>query len=89
MNDALTVRVVEGIGNVGGDGDRTVGRERSLKKTVRERLPLEVFHHEEVGPVVMAEVIERTDVRMIEKGNRASFPVETAAVRRIHADAFA
>lgn len=88
MNDALTVRIVQRIRNVIRDCERAIERDGSVGETIGERLPLEVFHHQEIDPLVMAEVIERADVRMIENGNRSRLTVETSAGRRIRAEAF-
>lgn len=42
-----------------------------------QRLPLEILHHQIINSVLVADVIERADVRMIEAGNGARFTLES------------
>ena len=48
-----------------------------------ERLALEQFHDEEALVVVASNVVERADVRVIERGNRARLAVEARFGLRI------
>src|SRR5262245_61772756 len=58
-------------------------RQRTLPDAVRERLPFEILHHQVVDAVLLADVIERADIRMIQRRDRASFPLETLPKFRI------
>ena len=48
---------------------RLLELERPASQAVRERLTLEVFEHEVVGAALMAHVIQRADVLMLETGD--------------------
>jgi hypothetical protein len=44
---------------------------------VGQRLSLEAFHYEEVDPVLTANIMEHTDVRVVQTGNGFGFAFET------------
>jgi len=48
-----------------------------------EGLTLEIFEHEEVDTALVADVVERADVRVIERRDRARLAVEALAQLRI------
>ena len=64
---------VEGVGDLDAVAQDLVEGERALLEPVRERLALEVLHDQEVDAVVLADVVERADVRMGE-GSRWPWP---------------
>ncbi len=55
------------------------GGMRALRQSIRERLALEARHDEEVGALVLADVVERADVRVIEGADRLGFALEAFA----------
>ncbi len=72
----------------GGNGTRSRSRTvrlraRPTSQPVRQRLPLEILHDEEVGAGFVADIIEGADVRMIERRDRPCFTVEPLAERRV------
>jgi hypothetical protein len=48
-----------------------------------ERLALDKLHHQEIDFAFAADVVERADVRMIQRGDRAGFALETLAALRV------
>jgi hypothetical protein len=46
-------------------------------------LSLEKLHHEERMALVLADVVQGTDVRMLEPGHRAGFALEALAPHRV------
>src|ERR1700683_3549301 len=44
-----------------------------------QRLALEIFHHQILGAVLMADVVEHADVRMAEAGNGARLTLKSLA----------
>ena len=48
MDDACAVRLVERVGDLDGDAEHLLERQRLPPQRLGERLPLEVLHHEEL-----------------------------------------
>lgn len=61
--------------NLGGVRERRVQRQRSTFEPCRQRFPLHQLHHQ----IVRADIVDRTDVRMVQRGNRPRFPLEPRA----------
>jgi hypothetical protein len=107
MDDTHLVGTVECGGDLYGVADRLIDRQRSAREPRRERLTLEKLHHEItnrhssaiVSPRFggrhcgFADIVEHADVRMVQRGDRARFSIETFAsvhivghMRRQHFD---
>ena len=63
MDDTLAVRRGERVGDLRRDRQRLFRRQRSLLQALGEGLAGDVLHHEEHRTVVIADVVERADVR--------------------------
>ena len=61
MRDALLVRGFERVGDLPGDRQRFLQRDRALLDASRKRLALDQFHHE----IVVADVVQVTNVRVV------------------------
>src|SRR6266852_2667479 len=59
------------------------GRQRTLRQPVRQRLAVEQLHDEERRAVVLADVVQRTDVRVGQLRDRARFAIEALAELRV------
>src|SRR5215471_11152075 len=81
MNDAGAMGLVERIGDLGAECEYLVERQRSarLLDSIRERLTLEVLHHDVVDAVLRADVVDGADVWMLERGNRVRFALKPRA----------
>ena len=79
MDDALPVRGVERVGDLRPELHDLVERERALLQAVRERLPLEQLHHQEVRVALVPDVEERADVGVVERGDRLRLALEALA----------
>ena len=79
MDDAPPERLVEGIGQLSGDRHRLIERKWALLETRRERLAVEVRHHQEVDAVGVADVVDAADMRMVERRYGAGFALEPTA----------
>ena len=81
MRDPRAVRLVERVGDLDRDLQRLVERQRTVRscEARRERLALEILHHEIARALVFADVMDRADVRMIQRRNRACFAFEPRA----------
>ncbi len=73
MNDALVVCGFERVGNLASDCERFIQWDRSGFDPVGERRSFDHLHHEVVG----SDVVQRTDVEMIERRGSPSLALET------------
>ena len=75
MDDALLVRGFERVGDLAGDAlSASSSGERALRRSLGER-PLDQLHHQ----VVRADVVQRADVGMIQRGDGSRFALEALA----------
>ncbi len=86
MHEAVSVGLVERVRDLHGVRERLLDRQGSPCETLRERLAFEVLHDEKVGAFVGADVVQRTDVRVIEARDRLCLALEALAERRIRCD---
>jgi hypothetical protein len=83
MHDAARVRGVECVGNLDGARERLVERQRAGGKAIGERLALDQLHHEVIDFLVVADVVQRAEVGMIQRGDRLRLPLEAQRQARI------
>jgi hypothetical protein len=76
MDDARAVRAVEGRGALDRRLQSVVERQRASRQPILQCLTFEMLHHQEREAVLLAHVVERAEVLMIEGGNRARLPLE-------------
>ena len=76
MDDARAVRSVESRRDLDSGRERLADRERAVRQPIGESLAFEVLHHEVRRPVLFPDVVQRTDMRMVELGNRAGLAIE-------------
>ncbi len=76
MDHSAAVRFVQRVSNLAAELENLVERKRALFETFRKSLALEALHDEVVHPVLMADVVQHTNVRMIQAGNRFGFAFE-------------
>src|SRR5216684_4409043 len=81
MDDAMMMCVIERIGDLDRGAQHLIDWQGASKQPVGERLSLDILHHEVWQAVLLADVMERADVRMVEAGNRARLPFEPLAPR--------
>ena len=75
MDDALRVRGAERFGDLHRQVEH--GVELQLRRdALAKRLPLEQLHHDEGLAVVLFDVVNRADVRMVQCGGRARLAAE-------------
>jgi hypothetical protein len=77
VGDALLVRGIERVRDLDRDVDHAFDRERLRGELVGERLTVEVLHHEERLSLVLADVVHRTDARMVQRRCGARLPFES------------
>ncbi len=76
MDDALGMSRIERLGHVGRDPDDAIDRQRGPGDRLFQRLPLEELEHEEAAAVVLAGVVQRADVRMVQRRDQLGFAPE-------------
>ena len=77
MDDTGAVGEVEGGGDVGADVGDTVGVQSPLlAEQVTQGGAVDVLHDDEVGVVLLAPVVDRDDVGVVEIGGRLGLPAE-------------
>ena len=79
MNDALSMRRAERVGNLHRNLEGVVERQRALRQPVGQRLAFEILHDEKRRALLSADVVEGADVRMGELRDRAGFTIEAFA----------
>ena len=89
MDDAGGVRGVERIGDLHGEVEQRVDRQRRAVDAVAQRLAVEQLHDEERQIAVPADVVERADVRVVQRRGRPGLALEPLERRRILAESFA
>ena len=85
VRDAGTMRRVERARDFGRRTHQLRERQRSALEPPLQRFALDVFHDEEVAAVLAADVVDRADMRVVERGNRARFALEPKPVLGIAA----
>ena len=86
MHDALRMCRIERVGDFDAQLDDPVNFERLERMPLDEmfeRLPFEQLHHEELLPLVFADVIDRADVRVIQRRRRPSLALKALHGRRV------
>jgi hypothetical protein len=83
MDDAFRVRRIKPIRNLRRDIHQRLGIHRPSRDAMFERLAFEHFHGEIRPPFVLADLINSADIGMIQRGRRASLPLEAFESLRV------
>src|ERR1017187_2554940 len=76
MNDPLGVCRVQCIGNFNGDGNKNVRFQRTPSDAMLQCQPVQELHGDERLPIVLADLVDRADVGVVQGGSGACFPAE-------------
>src|SRR5260221_109651 len=76
-------RTIWRVGDLDAIADHVIDRKRAANDSIGERLAVDVLHDQEVDLRLAADVVERANVRMVERGDRFRFALETEAELRI------
>src|SRR5687767_4599597 len=79
MGDAALVRVCKGIGDLHAVAQHFAQGKRSTMQPAGERVPLQKLHHQ----IIVADVVERADVRMRKLGDCARLARQAQLASRI------
>src|SRR5215510_6277845 len=76
MYDPSLVGVFERFGNLPGDGQRFLDRNRPLGDAIRERRPFRQLHHQGTRVARIFKTVDRSNVGMIQRGEKSGFASE-------------
>ena len=85
MNDPLFVRGFERLGDLRGDRQRFIDRNRAACDTLRQIVAFDQFHHERGDAPALFEAVDRRDVWVIERSEDFRFALkarESFGIRR-------
>ena len=77
MRDALAVGGLERPGDLDRDANGLLSAHRTFAQPVRQSLTLDQFHDEIVKPILLADVMQRANVRMVQSGDSLRFALES------------
>ena len=83
MDDATGVGRFEGVGQLSDDGERLGEGHRPVLQPFGERRPVDQFQHQHSQAVHLLDVVDRGDVGVLERGERARFPLEANEPLRV------
>src|SRR3981081_1874660 len=66
MDDSLSVRRIEGVGNFDTQRKQRIEFQRAIADTMFQRRAVEVLHDDERLAVLLADIVDGADVRMVE-----------------------
>ena len=84
MADGLTVCLRKAISNLRCSSEHLIDGERTSGESRRKSLTLDVLHHHEAGLILGADVEDRANVRVHERGERVAPHDRSAAARWDH-----
>ena len=76
MDDPLPVRLVQRIRDLDGDLERLIQRQRALLQPLGQRVALQILHDQEVDPVLLADVMQSANVRVVQAGDGLGLALE-------------
>jgi hypothetical protein len=83
MDDAGPMRGRQRVGHLNRDGQRLGDRERAFRNPRLERLAVEILDDEKREALVFADVVERADVRVLERRDQPRLALEALAELRV------
>ena len=66
MDDTFFMGYFECFTNVFGNIESFLDRDRAARDTISERLPFDKFKYEKPGAVCLLEIVNRSDIRMVQ-----------------------
>ena len=83
MHNAFAVGGIEGISNFDSECQQHVGFQRTPRDAVLERDTVQELHDDERMPIVLADLVNCADVRMIQRRGSLGFALEAAQRLRV------
>ena len=79
VHDAMPVGERDSVGERGRVQQRVGHWQRALQQPTGQRFALEIFHDEELHVILESHVVERADVRVVQRGDRPHLALEALA----------
>jgi len=76
MHHTTAMRFIQCIRDLRSQLEHLLQRQRPLLQTLGQRFALDAFHHQVVDSVLMTDVVQHADVRMIQIGDCLGFALE-------------
>jgi hypothetical protein len=83
MDDARSVRPGQGSRDLNGSPNGLLDRQRTLLQTRGEGVAFQILEDEIISVAVAPEIVQGTDIRMIERGDRSRLALEAFAQSRV------
>ena len=78
MDDARGMRGVQRVGNLDAHVEHRVQAQRTGGEPILQRRALQILHDDERSPVLLADVVDGADVRVVQRRRRLRFAREPA-----------
>src|SRR5580658_8273559 len=78
MDDPLRMCRIQCICNLDAQIEYRLELQRLASDSVPERLPLQQFHGDEGSPIGLVNLVDRADVRVVQRGGCLSLPLKAA-----------
>jgi hypothetical protein len=83
VHDAAAVRLVQRVRDFDSDAQRFLRRERLARQAGGQGLALQVLHHQKGDTILAANVIEHTDVGVLQAGDGLGLALKTSTELRV------
>src|SRR4029077_3952984 len=88
MDDALRMCRVESVGNLDAQIEHRVDLQRLPRNPVPACLPLQQFHCNKGSPIGLVNLVDRADVRVVQRRRSLGLSLETAECLRVVGEFF-
>ncbi len=83
VHDPLPMRLIQRVGDLHAVAQRLLEGQRPLGEAVGQRLALDQLHHEVIHAVLVADVVQRADMRVGQGGDRLGLALEAELQLRV------
>jgi len=83
MDNALGVSGIERVGNLDGEGQNRIAFHRAIPDVMLERHAVQELHDDERTPIVLADFVDRADVRVVQCRGSLGLALEAAERLRV------
>ena len=83
MRDSRLVRLGQAFRNLRRDFNRLSNGQQAREKQFAQRLPLNQFHRDKGAAIALVDLMDRADIRMIQRGGKARLAGQTAERLRV------